>query len=55
MREHLGITLELVAHDPLRRAGRPDWEPWPPRIAEERFLGALQGLSATAGRVLTGD
>jgi len=55
MREHLGITLEPVAHDPLRRTGRPDWEPWPPRIAEERFLGALQGLSAAAGRVLTGD
>ena len=55
MREHLGITLEPVAHDLLRRAGRPDWEPWPPRIAEERFLGALQGLSAAAGRVLAGD
>src|SRR6185437_8282508 len=61
MREHLGIILEPVTHDPLRRAGRPDWEPWPPRIAEERSLGALpgsldsQGLSAAAGRVPTGD
>src|SRR6185437_2710188 len=54
MREHLGITLEPIAHDPLRRADRPDWEPWPPRIAEERFLGALQGLSTAAGRTLTG-
>ncbi len=47
MRDDLGITLAPAAADPLRRARRPAWEPWPPRIAAQRFLAELQALSAT--------
>ena len=46
IRDDLGITLLPAAADPLRRARRPAWEPWAPKIAAQRFLGELQALSA---------
>lgn len=50
IRDDLGITLAPAAADPLRRARRPAWEPWTPKVAAQRFLGELQALSA-AGSV----
>jgi 5'-deoxynucleotidase YfbR-like HD superfamily hydrolase len=42
----LGITVESLQDDPLVAiyGGKP-WEPWPSRIAADRFLTALKQLS----------
>jgi hypothetical protein len=41
----LGITLEPLDIDPLPPPpGLQGWEPWPPRIAERRFLEQLRDL-----------
>jgi len=49
MREHLGINLAPAEADPLPApAGMRPWEPWPPRIAEQRFLAELRRLSAAS-------
>ena len=46
MQEHLGITLVPEAVDPLPAPeGMRPWEPWPPKMAEQRFLTELQLLS----------
>ncbi len=46
LREHLGIVLDPAAEDPLPLPdGLRPWEPWPPKLAEQRFLGALQTRS----------
>jgi hypothetical protein len=51
MREHLGITLEPAAQDPLPLPnGLRPWEPWPPKLAEQRFLDALQAAATAAER-----
>ena len=49
MKEHLGITLVPETVDPLPAPEdiRP-WEPWPPKIAEQRFLAELLSLSVAA-------
>ncbi len=50
LREQLGIEQAPLTTDPLDRLGgmptgmRP-WEPWPPRVAEEKFLAQLNSLS----------
>ncbi len=47
MRQHLGITLKPVAHDPLPTPmGRRPWEPWPPQLAKTRILCELERLAA---------
>ena len=49
MKEHLGITLAPEAVDPLPAPeGMRPWQPWPPKIAEQRFLVELQSLSTAA-------
>lgn len=51
MREHLGIILEPAAQDPLALPnGLRPWEPWPPKLAEQRFLDALQATATAAER-----
>ena len=46
LRDDLGITLEPLENDPLPTPdGLRPWEPWPPKLAEQRFLGALHALS----------
>ena len=45
LRNELGITIEPLDADPLvPPPGLQPWEPWPPRIAERRFLDQLQTL-----------
>ena len=45
LRNELGITLDALDADPLLPPpGLQAWEPWPPRIAERRFLEQLQDL-----------
>jgi len=45
LRNELGITLEPLDADPLPPLpGLQAWEPWPPRVAERRFLEQLQAL-----------
>ena len=47
MREHLGITLDPLADDPLPTpAGLRPWQPWPPRLAASLFLRKLRDLAA---------
>lgn len=49
MREDLAIALEPMTVDPLPLPdGLRPWEPWPPRIAAQRFLTMLQDLLPTA-------
>lgn len=45
LRSELGIDAEPLETDPLagQAATRP-WEPWAPRLAEDRFLQELQSL-----------
>jgi len=46
LRDDLGITLAPLARDPLPPPdGLRAWEPWPPKLAERRFLSALESLS----------
>lgn len=46
MREHLGISLEPAAQDPLPLPeGLHPWEPWPPKLAEQGFLDTLENLA----------
>lgn len=50
MRETLGIRVALLARDPLAaRYGGEAWRPWPPALAEERFLVELKLLQAKLG------
>ena len=50
MREDLAIALEPLAADPLPVPdGLRPWEPWPPRIAAQRFLTMLQALLPADG------
>ena len=45
LRNELGIILDPLDADPLPTPpGLQAWEPWPPRIAEQRFLERLQDL-----------
>jgi 5'-deoxynucleotidase YfbR-like HD superfamily hydrolase len=45
IRQALGITARPPAGDPLvPRYGGVPWEPWPARVAAERFLAALAAL-----------
>ncbi len=45
LRSELGIGIEPLETDPLAPpAGMRPWEPWPPRVAEDHFLRALQHL-----------
>lgn len=46
----LNIGLPALTRDPLA-ALYPEkaWEPWPPKVAEERFLRALQSFRARGG------
>ncbi|WP_211545875.1 phosphohydrolase [Magnetospirillum sulfuroxidans] len=45
IRSTLKIRLAPLAEDPLqRRYGGTAWEPWPMRVAEERFLAELERL-----------
>jgi len=45
-RETLGIRAPMLAEDPLAALyAAPPWEPWPPALAAERFLAALERLS----------
>lgn len=45
IRQALGITARAPAADPLvRRYGGKPWEPWPARLAAERFQAALVAL-----------
>ncbi len=47
IRQALGITARPPAGDPLvSRYGGVPWEPWPARVAAERFLAALAALRA---------
>jgi 5'-deoxynucleotidase YfbR-like HD superfamily hydrolase len=47
IRQALGITARPPAGDPLvARYGGVAWEPWPARLAAERFLAALAALRA---------
>jgi uncharacterized protein len=46
VRETLGIRAPMLAKDPLAALyAAPPWEPWPPALAAERFLAALERLS----------
>lgn len=50
MREDLAIDLEPLAADPLPVPnGLRPWEPWPPRIAAQRFLTMLRALLPAEG------
>ncbi|HEX6978238.1 MAG TPA: phosphohydrolase [Alphaproteobacteria bacterium] len=45
IRQALGITSRAPSADPLvRRYGGTPWEPWPARVAAERFCAALTAL-----------
>mgnify|MGYP001084416194 FL=1 len=45
IRQALGITSRAPKTDPLvRRYGGTPWEPWPARVAAERFCAALAAL-----------
>ena len=49
MRQHLGITLQPLIADPLQTpTGLHPWEPWPPKIAQSRFLQKLKALQEAA-------
>jgi hypothetical protein len=49
IRIDLGFTLAPVAHDPLPRPdGLRAWEPWAPKVAEQRFLDCLDDLLTAA-------
>jgi hypothetical protein len=51
VRNVLRIPFKPLAQDPLVAVyGDKPWEPWPPRIATERFLAELKGLTARAAR-----
>ena len=53
MQRDLRITLAPLAVDPLPMPqGMRSWEPWPPRVAQSRFLSKLEALltAAKAGR-----
>jgi len=50
LREHLAITLEPLADDPLTAPdGLRPWQPWPSGIAARHFLGAMQELAELGG------
>lgn len=50
IRSTLKIRLAPLAADPLvRRYGGQPWEPWPMRVAEERFLDELERLHRRLG------
>jgi hypothetical protein len=56
MARDLRITLEPVVEDPLRLPdGLRPWEPWPPKIAEQRFMAELQELLESANPHRAGD
>jgi len=47
MRRHLGIALTPLTVDPLEAPHRMrPWEPWPPKVAQSRFLRKLETLQA---------
>lgn len=47
VREVLGITHPVLDADPLAaRYGGTAWEPWPSKLAAERFLAELRALTA---------
>src|SRR5262249_18488241 len=49
VRNVLRIPFKPLAEDPLAPVyGDTPWEPWPPRVATERFLAELKGLTARA-------
>ncbi len=49
VRRTLKITAPIVADDPLVQLyGGTAWEPWPPVVAAERFLGELNRLKQAA-------
>jgi hypothetical protein len=53
VRATLKIRSAVLDHDPLAAAyGCPPWEPWPPGVAAERFLGELERLQS---RIDAGD
>ncbi len=55
LRDDLGITPEPLAVDPLPTPhGLQPWEPWPPKIAEQRFQVALQAQLPPAPRPPSG-
>ena len=48
IRDHLGIELEPLQHDPVRPpAGLRPWEPWPSRLAAARFAATLKDLGSS--------
>lgn len=50
VRTILGIKAKPLQEDPLvEQYGGTPWEPWPARVAAERFLEALQDLTAKPG------
>ena len=50
IRATLGISRKPASHDPLAtRYGCAQWEPWPPRLAADRFLDELGRLGRAAG------
>lgn len=51
IRSTLKIRLSPLESDPLvRRYGGTPWEPWPIRVAEERFLGEVERLHRRVGQ-----
>jgi uncharacterized protein len=50
IRQALGITARPPPEDPLTRSygGKP-WEPWPARVAADRFRAALEALKSRSG------
>lgn len=45
IRQHLGITIEPLASDPVMTpAGMRPWEPWPPALAARLYLDQLRDL-----------
>ncbi len=56
MREHLGITLDPLADDPLQTpTSLWPWEPWPPRLAASQFLSKLRELTPAVSGVGSPD
>lgn len=50
VREILGITADILLHDPLaKRYGERFWEPWPASVCAERFHDELMILCNAAG------
>lgn len=48
IRDHLGIQLEPLQHDPVGPPARlRPWEPWPSRLAATRFAATLRDLGSS--------